>query len=118
MRISDWSSDVCSSDLRLLRTARGRGARTQCGRQDTVAERTLIMPHRFPLALRLLHWTMALLIIAMLFIGAGMVSTAGPAYASLIALHRPLGIAILLLAALPQFARASCRERACQYVYI
>src|SRR3546814_18498377 len=53
----------------LLRTARGRGARTQCGRQDTVAERTLIMPHRFPLAIRLLHWTMALLIIAMLFIG-------------------------------------------------
>src|SRR3546814_14810850 len=58
------------------------------------------MPHRFSLAIRLLHWTMALLIIAMLFIGAGMVSTAGPAYASLIALHRPLGIAILLLAAL------------------
>src|SRR3546814_12903869 len=29
-----------------------------------------------------------------------MVSTADPAYASLIALHRPLGIAILLLAAL------------------
>jgi|SRR3546814_4110498 len=58
------------------------------------------MPHRFPLAIRLLHWTMALLIIAMLFIGAGMVSTADPAYASLIALHRPLGIAILLLAAL------------------
>ena len=58
------------------------------------------MPHRFPLAIRLLHWTMALLIIAMLFIGAAMVSTASPAYASLIALHRPLGIAILLLAAL------------------
>src|SRR3546814_13219150 len=61
---------------------------------------TLFRSHRFPLAIRLLHWTMALLIIAMLFIGAGMVSTAGPAYASLIALHRPLGIAILLLAAL------------------
>lgn len=58
------------------------------------------MPGRFPLAIRLLHWTMALLILAMLFIGAAMVSTAGPAYASLIALHRPLGIAILLLAAL------------------
>lgn len=58
------------------------------------------MPARFPLAIRLLHWTMALLILAMLFIGFAMVSTAGPAYASLIALHRPLGIAILLLAAL------------------
>ena len=58
------------------------------------------MPHRFHLAIRLLHWTMTLLILAMLFIGAAMVSTAGPAYTSLIALHRPLGIAILLLAAL------------------
>ena len=58
------------------------------------------MPARFPLAIRLLHWTMALLILAMLFIGAGMVSTAGPLYSALIALHRPLGIAILLLAAL------------------
>ena len=37
------------------------------------------MPHRFPLAIRLLHWTMALLIIAMLFIGAAMDSTASPA---------------------------------------
>src|SRR3546814_13453229 len=61
----------------LLRTARGRGARTQCGRQDTVAERTLIIPHRFPLAIRLLHRTMALLVLAMLFIGPGLVSTAG-----------------------------------------
>ena len=56
------------------------------------------MPQRFHPAIRLLHWTMALLILAMLFIGVGMVSTAGPAYASLVALHRPIGIAILLLA--------------------
>jgi cytochrome b561 len=56
------------------------------------------MPDRFPLAIRLLHWAMAALIAAMLFIGAAMVSTAGPAYSALLALHRPLGIAILLLA--------------------
>ena len=56
------------------------------------------MTRRFHPAIRFLHWTMALLVIAMLFIGAGMVSTAGPAYTALIALHRPLGIAILLLA--------------------
>jgi len=56
------------------------------------------MPQRFHSAIRLLHWTMALLILAMLFIGVGMVSTAGPAYASLVALHRPIGIAILFLA--------------------
>lgn len=58
------------------------------------------MPARFHLAIRVLHWTMALLILAMLFIGAAMVSTAGPLYSALIALHRPLGIAILLLAAI------------------
>jgi cytochrome b561 len=56
------------------------------------------MPTRFPLALRLLHWTMALLVVAMLFVGVGMVSTAGPAYPALLALHRPIGIAILALA--------------------
>jgi cytochrome b561 len=56
-----------------------------------------MLPARFALAIRLLHWTMAALIIAMLFIGIAMVSTAGPAYSALLALHRPLGIAILLL---------------------
>ena len=48
-------------------------------------------------ALRALHWLMAALVLAMLFIGVGMVSTAGPAYPGLLALHRPVGIAILLL---------------------
>jgi cytochrome b561 len=53
--------------------------------------------HFAPL-LRVIHWAMALLILAMLFIGVGMVSTTGPAYVTLLALHRPLGIAILVLA--------------------
>lgn len=51
-------------------------------------------------ALRVLHWLMALAILAMLFIGVGMVSTAGPLYPLLLALHRPLGIAILILVCL------------------
>jgi cytochrome b561 len=46
---------------------------------------------------RLLHWTMALMILAMLFIGIGMVATVSHAHSTLIAIHRPLGIAILLL---------------------
>ncbi|AHE51932.1 cytochrome b [Sphingomonas sanxanigenens] len=53
--------------------------------------------HDFHPALRTLHWLMAALVLAMLFIGVGMVSTAGPAYLGLLALHRPIGIAILLL---------------------
>lgn len=55
--------------------------------------------HFSPLA-RLLHWTMAPLIVAMLFIGVGMVTTVSRAHDTLIAIHRPLGIALLLLAVL------------------
>jgi cytochrome b561/DNA-binding MarR family transcriptional regulator len=40
---------------------------------------------------------MALMVLAMMFIGVGMVSTAGPLYPMLLALHRPVGIAILVL---------------------
>ncbi len=52
--------------------------------------------HFSPLA-ALLHWTMALLILTMLFVGVGMVATVSHAHNTLIAIHRPLGIAILLL---------------------
>jgi cytochrome b561 len=47
---------------------------------------------------RLLHWAMAVLILAMLFIGVGMVSTIMPKYLALVSIHKPLGIAILVLA--------------------
>ena len=50
----------------------------------------------FNLTARVLHWTMALMILAMLFVGIGMVSTISLRPA-LVSLHRPLGIAILLL---------------------
>ncbi|MFW7267331.1 cytochrome b [Gluconacetobacter sp. Hr-1-5] len=52
----------------------------------------------FPLFARLLHWLMAAMILAMLFIGIIMVTTVEPAYHRLVDLHRPLGISILLLA--------------------
>lgn len=55
--------------------------------------------HFTPLA-RLLHWMMAPLIIAMLFIGVGMVATVSRAHSTLIAIHKPLGIALLLLVVL------------------
>ncbi|HTJ95659.1 MAG TPA: cytochrome b [Pararobbsia sp.] len=56
-------------------------------------------------AQRLLHWTMAVLIVAMLFIGVGMVATVSERHASLIAIHKPLGIAILLLVIVRVFVR-------------
>ncbi|MGC2399620.1 MAG: cytochrome b/b6 domain-containing protein [Acidobacteriaceae bacterium] len=53
---------------------------------------------RFAVPQRLLHWLMAICILSMLFIGVGMVSTVTPAYLTLVQIHKPLGIAILLLA--------------------
>ncbi|SDD47610.1 cytochrome b [Paraburkholderia lycopersici] len=51
----------------------------------------------FSVLQRLLHWSMAVLIVAMLFVGVGMVSTVSRLHESLLALHRPLGIALLAL---------------------
>jgi cytochrome b561 len=49
---------------------------------------------------RALHWLMAIMVLAMLFIGVTMVSTLKPRFLTLIAIHKPLGIAILVLALL------------------
>lgn len=54
-------------------------------------------PSHFNRLARVLHWSMALLIVAMLFIGVTMVTSLA-LRPVLIDLHRPLGIAILLLA--------------------
>ena len=56
-----------------------------------------VRTHFSPLQ-RALHWTMAICILAMLFIGVGMVSTIEPRYLTLVDIHKPLGIAILILA--------------------
>jgi cytochrome b561 len=53
---------------------------------------------RFAWTSRVLHWLMAVLLVAMLFIGVSMVASL-EGYARLVAIHRPLGIAILVLAA-------------------
>jgi cytochrome b561 len=55
------------------------------------------LPRRFNLFQRLLHWLMAACIIAMLFIGVGMVSTITPKYLPLILAHKTLGVTLLIL---------------------
>ena len=65
--------------------------------------------HFAPLA-RLLHWLMALMIIAMLFIGAGMAASVSQRHEWLLNLHKPLGIAILLLVVVRLFVRFSTRQ--------
>jgi cytochrome b561 len=52
---------------------------------------------RFAAASRLLHWLMAPMILAMLFIGVGMAASVSRRYDLLVSIHRPLGIAILVL---------------------
>src|ERR1700744_2379970 len=55
-------------------------------------------PTQFAVLSRVLHWLMAVLLLAMLFIGVAMVASLGD-YHRLGAIHRPLGILILILAA-------------------
>src|SRR3546814_16723216 len=100
MRISDWSSDVCSSDLsdfkllhpggalgkRLLRVAdlmHGAEALPLCGPDTVMSEAILIMT-------------------AVHFGCVGIVDDS----------RRLIGILT------DEIGRASCRERVCQYVYI
>jgi cytochrome b561 len=52
---------------------------------------------QFALLSRILHWLMAALLLAMLFIGVAMVASLGN-YHRLVTIHRPLGIVILMLA--------------------
>jgi cytochrome b561 len=54
------------------------------------------MKTQFTLVSRLLHWTMAAMVLGMLFIGVGMVASLAD-YHVLVSIHRPLGIAILIL---------------------
>jgi cytochrome b561 len=54
-------------------------------------------PTQFALLSRILHWLMAAMLLAMLFIGVMMVASLGN-YHRLVAIHRPLGILILILA--------------------
>src|SRR5205809_2264816 len=53
-------------------------------------------PRQFPAFSRVLHWTMAAMVLTMLCIGVAMVVSLG-SYHVLVSIHRPLGVAILIL---------------------
>jgi hypothetical protein len=63
---------------------------------------------QFALQSRILHWLMAVMILAMLFIGVTMVASLGD-YHVLLAIHRPLGILILILTAI-RFINRICTK--------
>jgi cytochrome b561 len=52
---------------------------------------------RFPVISGLLHWLMAAMVLAMIFIGVGMAASVSGRYDFLVSIHRPLGVAILAL---------------------
>jgi cytochrome b561 len=52
----------------------------------------------FTVPARALHWLMAVMIVAMLFIGIGMVASVSERHEWLLRIHEPLGIAIFALA--------------------
>jgi cytochrome b561 len=60
---------------------------------------TTKQPNQFAILSRLLHWSMAAMLLAMLFIGVAMVTSLGDYY-KLVSIHRPLGIMILIFAIL------------------
>ncbi|OLO07428.1 cytochrome B [Salinicola sp. MH3R3-1] len=59
----------------------------------------------FSVPARLLHWSMAIMVMSMLFIGIGMVATVSERHVWLLQLHKPLGIAILALVIVRLFVR-------------
>src|SRR3546814_1472807 len=89
MRISDWSSDVCSSDL------------VTTGTLDVVSDRPQV---RETGNLRPLE------------LATGAVMAGFTVALSVIATVIPMASALNLVAAVPKIGRASCRERVCQYV--
>ena len=59
----------------------------------------------FSLPARVLHWLMAAGILAMLFIGVGMVASVSERHTWLVSIHKPLGATLLLLVCLRLIVR-------------
>jgi cytochrome b561 len=69
-----------------------------------MSDKTTAAAPRFTLLSRLLHWSMAVMVIAQLLIGVTMVAALSY-YPLLLAIHRPLGFAILVFAVVRLFNR-------------
>src|SRR3546814_12518690 len=108
MRISDWSSDVCSSDLVARRHAIGRGAEFAGVRKATILD-AAVGPdqHRQRRASRLAHRKARI----------GRHRHALAAF-PLLARQRPTDFCREhALGRLPEIGCASCKARVCTYVY-
>src|SRR3546814_3734287 len=102
MRISDWSSDVCSSDLLLISRARARRAGSSSG-------------------VRLMRYSIGLRRGAPLFEAFDLFEVEFDRGGAAEDRHRHLDARLFEIELLDQpveakIGRASCRERVCQYV--
>src|SRR3546814_21011415 len=100
MRISDWSSDVCSSDL-----AAAQVAQTQALWEADMARRALA-----PTGIEFV------LLKGAAYAAAGMACAAGRQIGDLDILVLATDIRRAANALLKEIGRAACRERVCQYV--
>ncbi|OJA25368.1 hypothetical protein BGX87_24260 [Burkholderia ubonensis] len=57
----------------------------------------------FSLPARVLHWAMAAMIVSMLFIGVGMVSSVSARHAVLVAVHKPCSLRRFFFISRPRF---------------
>src|SRR3546814_17333124 len=100
MRISDWSSDVCSSDLR-------NHSRNDAGSDAMTWKNTA---DRWGPVSQLLHWLIVLLVLVLAIVGLTMGELPKtPKYFWVYTMQKSTGITV-------RFGRTSCRERGCQYV--
>src|SRR3546814_5064420 len=96
MRISDWSSDVCSSDLAIV-AQEGRIDRGEAAQQVEYAGHLALQPEALQLfGLQVAHQV-------------GPEADRDPGFA------RPLDGDLVLVEHLGEIGRASCRERVCPY---
>src|SRR3546814_4992677 len=123
MRISDWSSDVCSSDLAPPPVPLDAIVRDVVENVSAAAKAEMaLIEARGSLAWHAIKWTSAwgfiaacALLVAMLAVAFGAIMVlaphVGPLAATLIVFA-----ALIALAAFTEIGSASCRERVCQYV--
>src|SRR3546814_19936010 len=115
MRISDWSSDVCSSDLSLAENARVPVDNPATHLELTMIHEALILEYSGR-HLALIEWAASLKLFAYSCIGLALffpwgIGTGGSPASLLLAL--PILVAKLAVGGALKIGRASCRERVC-----
>src|SRR3546814_18349561 len=110
MRISDWSSDVCSSDLMGMRDVRALALIPAAG--SLLCAASYVVMFTLPGAATSLGIFAIASFFSSLWYGPGtlaMQRLAGPD-------AKATALAVALLVHSAKIGRASCRERVCQYV--